>query len=255
MSFASEKRRDDIINLVNTQGKVKVSALSRKYKISEVSIRKDLEILESEGHLKRIHGGAVGLNTLYLNMDLGERMRTNAENKKRLAELAAKFIEDNDTIVMNGGTTLTYVLRAIRSKKNISIVTNSVHNAMEAALCPGFNVILLGGVLDSKYQFTNGQDAVNQLQNYHATKCLLSVDGISADGGLTLYYTNEAELARKMIDSATKVIIAADASKIGKSVFARITDVQKADVLITNKCDNKEEIEALKKLGVEIYEA
>lgn len=255
MSFASDKRRDDIVNLVNTQGKVQVSALSKKYKVSEVSIRKDLEILESEGHLKRIHGGAVGMNTLYLNMDLGERMRTNAENKKRLAELVAKFIDDNDTIVMNGGTTLTYVLRAIRSKKNISIVTNSIHNAMEAVMCPGFNVILLGGALDSKYQFTNGQDAVNQLKNYHATKCILSVDGISAEGGLTHYYTNESEVAKKMIECATTVIVAADESKIGKSVFSKITDVQMADILITSKCENREEISALKKLGIEIYEA
>ena len=218
MSSASENRREEIIELIQSQGTVKVSELSEKYNISEVSIRKDLETLEAQGHLSRIHGGAVGINKLYLNMDLTERFKTNAASKREVAELAAKFIEDNDTIMMNAGTTLTYVLRALRGKKNISIVTNSIQNATEAALYPAFNVILLGGELDSKYQFTYGQDAIHQLENYHATKTILSVDGITAESGLTLYYSNEAELARKMIECSDMAIVVADSSKIGKNL-------------------------------------
>ena len=126
MSYTSEKRRDEIISMIQEQGKVKVSELSEKYNISEVSIRKDLETLEAQGHLSRIHGGAVGMNKLYLSMDLSDRYKTNANAKREVAELAAKFIEDNDTIMMNAGTTLSYVLRAISGKKNINIVTNSV---------------------------------------------------------------------------------------------------------------------------------
>ena len=254
MSSASENRREEIIELIQSNGRVKVSELSEKYNISEVSIRKDLEALEAQGHLSRIHGGAVGMNKLYLNMDLTERYKTNATSKRDVAELAAKFVEDNDTIMMNAGTTLTYVLRALRGKKNISIVTNSVQNATEAALYPAFNVILLGGELDSKYQFTYGQDAIHQLENYHATKCMLSVDGITAESGLTLYYSNEAELARKMIERSDMAIVVADSSKIGKNVFARITDVSKTDILVTNKSDNLGELTKLRKLGVKIHE-
>lgn len=254
MSSASENRREEIIELIQSQGKVKVSELSEKYNISEVSIRKDLEALEAQGHLSRIHGGAVGMNKLYLNMDLTERYKTNAQSKREVAELAAKFVDDNDTIMMNAGTTLTYVLRALRGKKNISIVTNSVQNATEAALYPAFNVILLGGELDSKYQFTYGQDAIHQLENYHATKCMLSVDGITAESGLTLYYSNEAELARKMIECSDMAIVVADSSKIGKNVFARITDVSKTNLLVTNKSDNLAELTKLRKLGVKIQE-
>ena len=254
MSSSSEKRREEIMELIHSQGKVKVSELSEIYSISEVSIRKDLEALEAQGQLSRIHGGAVGLNKLYLNMDLTERYKTNAASKKDIAELAAKFIDDNDTIMMNAGTTLTYVLRALRGKKNISIVTNSVQNATEAALYPDFNVILLGGELDSKYQFTYGQDAIRQLENYHATKCILSVDGISAESGLTLYYSNEAELARRMIECSDMSMVVADSSKLGKNVFARITDAQKMKLLVTNKSENFEELKKLRKLGVEIRE-
>ena len=255
MLLSTDARRAEIIDLVRENGKVKVSELSERYKISEVSIRKDLEVLEAEGHLSRVHGGAVGHNKLYVNMDLNERFKTNAQAKRRLADLAASFIEDNDTIMMNAGTTLTYVLRAIRDKKNISIVTNSVQNATEAALYSNFNVILLGGELDSKYQFTYGEDAIRQLENYHATKCILSVDGICSVSGLTLYYSNEASLAKKMIESSSEVIITADSSKLGKNVFARITDAAKTDILITTETKNREEIEKLAKLGVKVFEA
>lgn len=255
MNISTEQRREQIISIIQENGKVKVSELSEKYGISEVSIRKDLELLEAEGHLSRVHGGAVGLNKLYVNMDLNERYRTNAIAKRKLAELASRFIDDNDTIMMNAGTTLTYVLRAIRNKKNITIVTNSVQNATEAALYPDFNVILLGGELDSKYQFTYGEDAISQLENYHANKCILSVDGISSSAGLTLYYSNEASLVKKMIESSGEVIITADSGKVGKNVFAKITDASKTDILITTNTENKTELEKLRKLGVKIYEA
>ena len=251
----TDQRREEIISLIHENGKVRVSELSERYGISEVSIRKDLEVLEAEGHLSRVHGGAIGLNKLYVNMDLSERFKTNALAKKKLADLAAQFIEDNDTIMMNAGTTLTYVLRAIRDKKNINIVTNSVQNATEAALYQNFNVILLGGELDSKYQFTYGNDAIRQIENYHATKCILSVDGISASSGLSLYYSNEAALAKKMIECSAKVIVTADSSKIGKDVFAKICGASKTDVLVTTVSDNKDEISALSKLGVKIFEA
>ena len=253
MEYTTEQRRDRIVATIHENGKVRVSELSEEYEISEVTIRKDLEALEAEGHLKRVHGGAIGLNKLYVNMDLSERYKTNAQAKKSLAELAASFIDDNDTIFMNAGTTLTYVLRAIRDKKNISLVTNSVQNATEAALYSSFNVILLGGELDSKYQFTFGADAEKQLENYRAAKCIISVDGISAEAGLTLYYSNEASLARKMIELATKTIIVADSTKIGRGVFARITEAKKSHILVTNSSDKKKELSALEKLGVKIY--
>ncbi len=254
MQLSTEQRRENIVAMIHELGRVKVSELSEKYKISEVSIRKDLEALEAQGHLKRVHGGAVALNKLYVNMDLSERYLTNSQAKRHLAEAVASFVNDNDTIFMNAGTTLTYVLRAIKGKQNISLVTNSIQNATEAALFSSFKVILLGGEVDSKYQFTYGTDAEAQLANYHAMKTILSVDGISAEAGLTLYYSNEASIARKMIEYSSKTIVVADSGKIGKEVFARITDAKHTDILITNASDKEKELAALRKLGVTIYE-
>ena len=253
--LTTEQRRDEIISLIHAKGKIKVSELAEKYNISEVSVRKDLEYLELQGHLSRVHGGAVAINKLYVNMDLSERFKTNSVAKKRLARLAASLIEDNDTIMLNAGTTLAYVLQAIQGKKNVTIVTNSIQNAIEAALYSSFNVIILGGEFDSKYQFTYGENALSQLENYHATKCILSVDGISSAAGLSLYYSNEASLARKMIECSSKLIVTADATKLGKSAFAKITDFKPGDILVTTAAESREEIEALEAMGVEVYEA
>lgn len=253
MEYTTDLRKEQIMAKIHLYDKVKVSELAQEFGTSEVTIRKDLEQLEAEGHLIRVHGGAVGHNKLYVNMDLSERYKTNSLAKKQIGEIVSRFIEDNDTIFMNAGTTLTYVLRAMKGKQNISIVTNSIQNATEAALYSTFNVILLGGELDSKYQFTYGTDTEEQLDNYHAVKCIVSVDGVSAKSGLSLYYSNEAPIVRKMIEAADKTIIVADSTKVGKDVFARITDARSADILVTNgDCDVKE-IEKLKKVGLKIY--
>lgn len=252
--LTTEQRRNEIVSLLHAKGRVRVAELAERFGISDVSIRKDLEHLEMQGHLTRVHGGAVGMSKLYVNMDLAERYKTNAAAKKQLAKAVASLIEDNDTVMMNAGTTLSYVLHALQGKRNITLVTNSLQNAMEASLYPSFNVKLLGGEYDAKYQFTFGEDAIAQLENYHATKCILSVDGFSASAGLTLYYSNEVAVARKMISRADTLIVAADGTKLGKTTFARITGAEEADVLVTGKGGNAGEMEQISALGVRILE-
>lgn len=255
MNIAVEQRRAEIVELLSKNGSVRVSELSKLYSISEVTVRSDLEYLESQGQLSRVHGGAVGTGKLYANMDLSERYMTNAASKRALATVAQELIEDNDTIMMNAGTTLAYVLHAIQGKKNISIVTNSIQNALEVSSHPGINVILLGGDIDSKYQFTHGSDATAQLAKYHANKCILSVDGISVSDGLTLYYANEAGIVRGMIESSDEVIVVADATKLGRSAFSRVGSLEDVDVLVTGCKEGSEEIAALRDMGAEVIES
>ena len=255
MNAAVEPRRAEIIDLIRKNGSVRVSDISRIYSVSEVTVRSDLEYLESQGQLSRVHGGAVGTGKLYANMDLSERYMTNSASKRELADVAADLIENNDTIMMNAGTTLAYVLHAIQGKKNISIVTNSIQNALEISSYPGVSVTLLGGEIDAKYQFTYGTDTVTQLERYHASKCIISVDGIHERDGLTLYYSNESGIVRKMIEASDKVIVVADSSKLGRSAFSRVASISDVDVLVTNKTHGSEEISVLKEMGCEVIEA
>ncbi len=251
----AEQRRENIISLINREGKVRVNALSKLYNVSEVTIRSDLEYLESTGSITRVHGGAVAKDKLYIDMDVAERFNTNSANKRALAVKLADLINDDDTIILNSGTTLMYVLRAIKGKNNITILTNSISNATEASSYYGFNVTLLGGLMETKYGFTYGPDSISQLEKYHASKCILSVDGVTADGGLSIYYSSETDLIKKMISCADCTIVAADSSKIGRNTFARVCPISDVDIVVTSKSDDPAEIENLKNAGVKVYEA
>ncbi|HHT54505.1 MAG TPA: DeoR/GlpR transcriptional regulator [Clostridiales bacterium] len=252
MAGTAEERREKISEIIRKEGSVRVRELSRLFEVSEVTIRSDLENLEAQGQCRRNHGGAVGLEKLYIDMDITERYMSNSAQKKAIADAVSNLVEDNDTLLLNAGTTLTYVLRAIRGKKNISIITNSIANATEAASYPNMSVILLGGQIDSKYQFTYGADSISQLRRYHTLKSILSVDGIDPVSGLTLYYSNEAELVRTMIENSDTVIVAADSSKLGRSTFAKVAPVTSADIIVTNNTDNSELISKLESIGIEV---
>ena len=242
------ERKQKILDIISREGKVKVNELSALFDISEVTIRMDLADLETNGMLTRIHGGAVSSYKTYHNMSLQQRLVANQEKKIAIANKIVSMIEENDTIMLNSGTTTLQVFRAIPQKMNLSFVTNSIPIALEAGNNPNFNVVLLGGTINSKYQFVYGDEALSQLERYHADKLILSVDGINMQNGLTTYYEREAAISKMMMSRGATRIIAADSTKIGRTAFAKISDLNEADYIITNESSaTNEEIHALSK--------
>ncbi len=252
MEYPIETRKAKILELLAENGKVRVRELSAMFGISEVTARFDLEALETEGLLRRVHGGAVASSQNYYNLSVRQRMKTNELEKTAIAARVAEEICDNDTVLMNSGTSVLFVLRAIKKKKNICIVTNSITVAAEAAGLSAFRVILLGGAVDSEYRFTHGMDTIRALSAYHADKLVLSIDGATATGGYTTYYNDEAELSREMLEHADTTIVAADSSKIGRTAFAQISPVERADILITDASAPEGALRAISSRGVEV---
>ena len=242
------KRREKILEMLNEKGQVTVSELSDIFNTSSITIRSDLASLEEKGLLFRVHGGAMNSYKSYCDMDLKQRLGTNLKAKQLISKGAVEMIKDHDTLMFNSGTTTLSVFRAIPAQLKLNIVTNSVTIALEASGNPNFNVVLLGGFMNSKYQFMYGDDALSQLKNYHADKLFLSVDGITSSSGLTTYYDREAELARLMLAQSTTKIVVADSSKIGRTAFVNIADASQADLLITDYNNTvTEDINSLKK--------
>ena len=233
--MTAEERRQKILEILNKEGSVRVIALSRFFDISEVTIRNDLADMESKGLLSRVHGGAVSAYKPYYSMNLNQRLTTNKEEKLAIAKKVAGMVEDNDTIMLNSGTTTLLVFRMLPRDFNLSIVTNSIAIALEAADNQNFNIHLLGGLINSKYQFTFGDDANRQLSSYHADKLILSVDGIDLKNGFSTYYDKEAEIDRIMIEQSSLKIIAADYSKFNRTAFTKICDLNAADYIVTNE--------------------
>lgn len=250
--MVADNRRKNILELLNKNGSVRVTELSRLFDISEVTIRTDLADMENKGLLTRVHGGAVSSYKPYYNMNLNQRMSTNLEQKEIIAKKIAGMIEDNDTVMLNSGTTTLLVFRAIPSHLTLNIVTNSISIALEGTTNPNFNIILLGGLINSKYQFTFGDDAIRQLKSYHADKLILSVDGIDPEHGFSTYYDKEAEIDRIMLEKSNVSIVAADHSKFNRCAFTKISGLSVADYIVTDAGVPDALKNKIKKLSIEI---
>jgi DeoR/GlpR family transcriptional regulator of sugar metabolism len=249
-----DERRSSILEMLRSEGKVKVTDLSRAFSISEVTIRNDLSELEQAGMLTRVHGGAVGTQKAYFNMSLNDRMIVNQDEKLRIAKAVKLMINEGDTLMLDSGTTTYFVAREIADIKNLTIVTNSLQVAQELSYQSNINVILLGGSLDPRYQYTYGDDALNQLKKYKADKMITAVDGVSAKSGLTTYHYLEAEVSRQMSTRANRTIAVADYTKIAREGFAHINAITSIDTLVTNKEADKEEIKAISSLDIEVLQ-
>ena len=241
-------RRKKILEQLERTGKVSVAELSVMLDVTPVTIRNDLTDLENAGCLLRIQGGAVQVPVV------GESKRiprdTHGEQKTAIAKAVAGMVRDGDTLFINSGTTSEHVAAALRVRKNLNIVTNALKVALELGDVPTFRVLLVGGEINAQYGFTHGGDAQEQLGKYQADWAVLSVDGISAKGGVTTHHAEEAIIDRLMSGGAQKTIIAADGSKIGRTGFSRVNPCSSELILVTDKTADNDALEALKEGGV-----
>ena len=251
-SISAGQRRDKILETLNNSGKVTVARLVGDFGVSDATVRNDLAAMEQDGLLRRIRGGAVKANNPFY-MSQNNRMNIKKDEKILIAKACANLIDDGDTLMINPGTTTLYLAKELSERHNLTVVTNSVLIAQELVCGNMINVVLLGGNIDTQYQFTFGDDTVRQLQKYRANKVIIATDGISANNGLTTYHPKSVEVSSQMIERAYETIVVADNTKIGKEGFSFIAPISVVNVLVTNKhSENNSELEALRKKGVAV---
>ena len=248
-----EARRNYILQTLRRDGKVSVTQLSAALNATAVTIRTDLANLERDGYLTRVQGGAIPTRDA-LHTDAPEQDIPYYTEKHAIAAVIAEQIRDGDTLFINCGTTSVCVAQALRARRNLSIVTNSLAVAAELGAVPTFRVLLLGGVVNARYGFTYGSDAQEQLNQYQADWAVLSVDGVSAKGGITTYHAEEAILDRMMMQGAGCTLIAADHSKIGRAGFTRVRDCAPPLCLVTD-CADPKALAELQEQGMRILNA
>ena len=242
-----EARSKQILSLLRKKGTVLAQEVSNMLHVSVVTIRKDLQRMEEEGLLNRTHGGAV---------IRGERMscdpRQDAMNN--IADAAAQEIVEGDCVIMNAGNTTLLIAQRLRTKKNITIITNSVAIARELVHQTSNKLIFIGGELNSDGMFTYGWDAVTQLEQYKANKLILSASGISCSAGLTTRHMEAADLLRKMIVRTEQVIAVADDTKIGFESFYHVGDLNTVNMLFTVSTDDIEaELMKIEAMGISVF--
>lgn len=230
-------RRKRILEQLRLDGKVSVTQLSEAMDVTPVTIRNDLAMLEQEGQVVRIQGGAIQVPGTVDYSAAQAAADAYAHEKQRIAQAAAKMVRDGDTLFINSGTTTEYVAEALSARRNLNVVTNSLAVAKRLGAVASVRVVLIGGEINAQYGFTHGGDAQEQLQRYQADWAILSVDGISATGGITTYHAEEAIIDRMMIRGAKYAVIVADRSKIGKTGFTRVGECGPNTCLITDGGD------------------
>jgi DeoR family transcriptional regulator of aga operon len=245
-------RRAEIVRLVNDHGRVTVAELSRRFKVSPVTIRSDLAYLENKGLIHRTYGGALTRDLVAFDRSLSEKQSLHAEEKKRIGAAAAELVLDGDSIILDSGTTTMEVAKNLKGKKNLTVMTNAVNIASELAGIPGITVMLTGGTLRERSFSLVGPQAEASLREYCFDKLFLGVDGFDLSFGLSTPNVLEARLNRAMIEAAKQTIVVADSSKFGRRSLSLIAKVDRIHKLVTDSNVPSEYVRALEDLGIEV---
>ncbi len=255
-SLSASERRSMIAQMVQEKGKVLLTDLVAQFAVTETSIRRDLDILKSQGKLKRFHGGAIAVSENSRTESYIEKMQLNIKAKERIGKAAVEMIKPRDVILFDSGSTTVQIIKQIptelRLSSSIRMVTNSVAISQEVLSWPSPNLIILGGIYLPDYQATAGPQTLTQLQDLTADIVFLGADGLTINGGATTADILMAEVDRLMVERSHRTILVADSSKFGKIGFVPVKPVKAFQTIITDTDAPPEIVDELRSEGVEV---
>ncbi len=249
--MTAEARREKIENLIREQKEVDVNVIKESFDVSSVTIRNDLIALERKGIIERQYGKIL-LKSDTPTYSFDSHTVKELDSKEKIGKYAARLIGDNESILLYTGSTTLQVARFIPKENSSILVTNSLNIANELRKNNLAKVVFLGGNLNVETGSTYGIGAIKQLDFYNVDKLFLSVDGISARGGITNDHPFETDINNAMIKKAKEVIVVADHTKIGQNRFVQIQSIDKIHKLITTSKADKAELDRIRKCGVEV---
>ncbi len=229
------ERQQKILQLIRVERVVRVEDLGVELNVSSATIRRDLVDLEGRGKLRRVHGGAVALEGRLEEPPIfDDKASVAVEEKRSIATEALKFIQPEDTIYVDGGTTTLELIRMIRDLQNITVVTNSLRAAVELG-GSGPRLILIGGELRRRSQTLVGPLTRGTLSELHVDKAFMGTMGLTIEEGMTTTDPAEAYTKELVMKQAGEVILLVDSEKIGKISFARSGEIDQIDHILTDR--------------------
>jgi DeoR family transcriptional regulator, fructose operon transcriptional repressor len=249
----AETRRHKLRDLVTRQGYATLDELVRTLGVSESTIRRDLEVLDLAGSVKRTHGGAVYTGEVRSMPAFDERTGTSAAEKCAIGMTAASLLEDGDTVLLDGGTTTLEVARALIGRR-VQVVTNSLPIAQLLASSQQTDLILLGGYVYPRTGVALGPLAIATMQSIRVRKAILGAGGIVAEG---IYNSNSllVETERQMMSCGQEIMIVADHTKFGRLALARLCGLDEIDQVVVDSGLSDEQRSMLEDAGVTIHTA
>jgi DeoR family transcriptional regulator of aga operon len=252
-----QQRFHAILSGLQENGSVAVDDLSSQLGVSVVTIRRDLDLLEQQGLLRRTHGGAISIEPLFYEPFKKDRsfqaqVERLADEKRRIGRAAAALINPGETIAITPGTTTAEIIRGLPLGGKVTVVTNTVNIAMELSKRKDVNVFVTGGHLRGEWFSLVGPTGSRSLENMLIHTMFVGADGIDAQSGLSCFSSDEAELNATMIRHARRHVAVVDHTKFGVIANWRICEASTIQKLITDKGATNEMIAPFQKMGIEV---
>lgn len=241
-------RQSEILNLVNDRTRVQVSELSELTGVSGVTIRQDLNFLEKNGYLKRVHGAAVALQS----DDIESRLEVHFDIKQQLANKAADLVTPNETVLVEGGSANALLARTLAERGDVTIITPSAYIA-HLIRHTSANIILLGGVYQHQGESLVGPLTKLCIENIHFSTAFLGIDGFDIDTGFTSRDMMRADIASTILAKKRRNVVLTDSSKFGQIFPSSIGSTNEISELITDDAAPQDMLEHLKSKGVEVF--
>lgn len=247
------ERRQEIMKLAQSQGKVMVEVLAKKFSISTVTIRNDLNDLDRNNMLVRCRGGAIASTEFTRELSVQERYKKHSPIKQRLGREAVKLINQGESIIIDSGTTTEEIAHCLTDFKDLTVMTNGLNISSALATAKGVEVLMTGGILRHESMSFYGRIAEKSLLNMHFDKFFLGTDGVDFKTGITTFFEPEASLNRLMCDISNEIIVVMDSSKIAQSGIHVIRPLAEITTLVTDTGLPDHYAKALERAGVNLH--
>lgn len=242
------ERHNSILRILGKEGRTSVSTLSRMLKVSAVTIRQDLNTLEAEGLLKRVHGGAV----LREADDLSDRLGINYEQKLAIARRVASCITEGETILIESGSVNALLARELVKEKKVTIITTNVFIARQLRKEEKAGIILLGGIYQHHSESLVGRITRACLDQLNIGKAFIGIDGYTSSTGFTSRDLLRAEISAYIVRKARDVYVVSDSSKFGREELSTICYPGDIRHLATDSNLEPAYLEEFRKAGIEL---
>ncbi len=246
------ERQNYILKRLRTDNVVSVQELAKEFNITEMTVRRDLALLEKKELITRSYGGAVMNKKVALESNFSSRQEEHPDVKKRIAAKAASLVSDGDSIGIDIGTTSFEIARLIKDRQKLNVLTASLPVLTELSSAPNIKVVCTGGELSSTDFSFKGHIAINTIREYILDKMFVGVAGISFERGYTLYDVQDTLVKREFISRASETIIIADSSKIGLEKYSFLCEIETATKIVTDSGISDRDRIRFENCGVEV---
>jgi DeoR/GlpR family transcriptional regulator of sugar metabolism len=250
--MSPERRREQILTYLSAHDHSSVSDLSQVLGVSEVTVRKDLDQLEAQGSLTRVHGGAVVSGRGRLELYFAEREQQHLDEKRRIAHAAATLIQSGQRIFLDASTTALQVARLIKDREDLIVVTNGLYTALELNFSAGITTIVVGGTMRRRSSSLVGNLNINSMQRLRVDIGLFGARGTTARDGLMEADLDEAQLKQQIVSASSLVVGIVDSSKFGARSFSAFALPHEIDRIITDERAPTAEIAALRAADIRV---